>query len=99
MRVGSCIKVTMFIHKKKLNNVKEENDSEMKIRRKRLQKGDTIGSVSPSRPPGRDELERSLQFIEERGLKWKFGQHAKNINGYLARTDEERGEDIETLFQ
>src|SRR5699024_2030941 len=55
--------------------------------------------VSPSSPPGREELKGSLQVIEELGIKWKFGKHAKNINGYLAGTDEERVEDIETLFQ
>ena len=71
----------------------------MKIRPKRLQKGDTIGIVSPSSPPGREELEKSLDFLDELGLKWKFGKHAKNIHGYLAGTDEERLEDIETMFK
>ncbi len=71
----------------------------MKIRPKRLQKGDTIGIVSPSSPPGREELEKSLDFLEEIGLKWKFGEHAKNIHGYLAGTDKERLEDIEMMFK
>lgn len=71
----------------------------MRIRPQRLKKGDTVGIVSPSSPPGREELEKSLLFLEELGLKWKFGKHAKNINGYLAGTDEERLEDLETLFQ
>lgn len=71
----------------------------MRIRPKRLQKGDTIGIVSPSSPPGREELERSLLFLEELGLNWKFGKHAKNINGYLAGTDEERLEDLEAMFE
>lgn len=82
-----------------MNNFKEESELGMKVRPKRLQKGDTIGIVSPSSPPGREELEKSLQFIEELELKWKFGKHAKNINGYLAGTDEERLEDIEAMFQ
>src|SRR5690625_970123 len=71
----------------------------MKIRPTRLQKGDIIGIVSPSSPPGREELEKSLQFLEELGLNWKFGKHAKHINGYMAGTDEERLEDIEAMFQ
>lgn len=71
----------------------------MKIRPKRLQKGDTIGIVSPSSPPGREELEKSLDFLDELGLKWKFGKHAKNIHGYLAGTDKERLEDIEMMFK
>src|SRR5699024_12440603 len=71
----------------------------MKIRPNRLQKGDTIGIVSPSSPPGRGELEKSLQFLKELGLNWKFAKHAKHINGYLAGTDEERLEDIEAMVQ
>lgn len=70
----------------------------MKIRPKRLQKGDTVGIVSPSSPPGREELEKSLSFLEELGLKWKFAKNAKNIHGYLAGTDQERLEDLEEMF-
>lgn len=70
----------------------------MKIRPKRLQKGDTVGIVSPSSPPGREELEKSLSFLEELGLKWKFAKNAKNIQGYLAGTDQERLEDLEEMF-
>lgn len=70
----------------------------MRIRPKRLQKGDTVGIVSPSSPPGREELEKSLVFLEELGLKWKFAKNAKNIHGYLAGTDEERLADLEEMF-
>lgn len=71
----------------------------MKIRPKRLQKGDTIGIISPSSPPDPESLEKSLAFLEELGLKWKFGKHAKKINGYLAGTDEERLEDLHDMFK
>lgn len=70
----------------------------MKIRPKRLQKGDTVGIVSPSSPPGREELEKSLEFLDELGLKWKFAKNAKNIHGYLAGTDDERLADLEEMF-
>lgn len=70
----------------------------MKIRPERLKKGDTIGIVSPSSPPGREELERSLVFLESLGLKWKFAKNAKNIHGYLAGTDDERLADLEEMF-
>jgi len=49
----------------------------MRIRPQRLQKGDTIGIISPSSPPNPENLARSLKFLEELGLKWKFGKHAK----------------------
>lgn len=71
----------------------------MRIRPQRLQKGDTIGIVSPSSPPDPENLEKSLEFLQQLGLKWKFGKHAKNINGYLAGTDAERLEDLHDMFQ
>ena len=70
----------------------------MRIRPKRLQPGDTIGIVAPSSPPNQANLERSLAFLEQLGLKWKLGQHVYNVNGYLAGTDDERLQDLEDMF-
>lgn len=70
----------------------------MKIRPQRLQKGDTIGIIAPSSPPNQENLERSLAFLEQLGLKWKFGKHVKNVHGYLAGTDEERLQDLHDMF-
>ncbi len=80
----------------------DESEREVKTmntRPQRLQKGDTIGIVSPSSPPDRQNLENSLAFLEQLGLKWKFATHAKNIHGYLAGTDDERLADLEEMFQ
>lgn len=71
----------------------------MNRRPQRLQKGDVVGIVSPSSPPDRDNLERSLAFLEQLGLQWKFARHAKNIHGYMAGTDDERLADLEEMFQ
>jgi muramoyltetrapeptide carboxypeptidase len=71
----------------------------MRIRPERLQIGDTIGIISPSSPPNPENLERSLKFLEGLGLKWKFGKHARKINGYLAGTDAERLEDLHAMFK
>ena len=70
----------------------------MKLLPKRLQPGDTIGIVAPSSPPNQESLERSYAFLEKLGLKWKLGQHVKDVNGYLAGTDDDRLADIETMF-
>jgi len=70
----------------------------MKIRPQRLQKGDTIGIIAPSSPPNQENLERSLAFLEQLGLKWTFGKHVKNVHGYLAGTDEERLQDLHDMF-
>ncbi|CAM3190540.1 LD-carboxypeptidase [Filibacter tadaridae] len=70
----------------------------MKIRPQRLQQGDTIGIIAPSSPPNQENLQKSLAFLEELGLKWQFGKHVKTAHGYLAGTDEERLEDLEDMF-
>ncbi|WP_040285426.1 S66 peptidase family protein [Sporosarcina koreensis] len=70
----------------------------MKLTPKRLQRGDTIGIVSPSSPPNQESLERSYVFLEQLGLKWKLGEHVKDVNGYLAGEDDDRLADIESMF-
>src|SRR6478672_10077386 len=70
----------------------------MKIRPQRLRKGDTIGIIAPSSPPDQESLEQSLTFLGELGLQWKFGENVRNVNGYLAGTDEERLEDLHEMF-
>ncbi|MET1012954.1 MAG: LD-carboxypeptidase, partial [Paenisporosarcina sp.] len=49
----------------------------MRIRPPRLQKGDTIGIISPSSPPNLESLQRSLAFIENLGLNVKMGKHVE----------------------
>ncbi len=70
----------------------------MKIRPQRLQQGDTIGIIAPAGPPNQESLERSLAFLEQLGLKWKFGKNVKNVYGYLAGTDKERLDDLHDMF-
>lgn len=70
----------------------------MRIRPQRLQQGDTIGIIAPAGPPNQESLERSLAFLEQLGLKWKFGKSVKNVQGYLAGTDEERLTDLHDMF-
>ncbi|WP_342507424.1 LD-carboxypeptidase [Sporosarcina sp. FSL K6-2383] len=70
----------------------------MKIRPQRLQQGDTIGIIAPAGPPNQERLNRSLAFLESLGLQWRFGNSVKNVNGYLAGTDDERLNDLHDMF-
>ncbi|WOV87448.1 LD-carboxypeptidase [Sporosarcina oncorhynchi] len=70
----------------------------MRIRPKRLRQGDTIGIVSPASPSEEESLQRALPFLEQLGLKWKFGKHVYDKNGYLAGTDDDRRQDLEDMF-
>nr|WP_224771255.1 LD-carboxypeptidase [Metabacillus idriensis] len=69
------------------------------IKPQALKKGDTIGIISPASPPNKENLKRSLSFLEETGLKFKLGKHIEREYGYLAGTDDERAEDVHTMFQ
>lgn len=71
----------------------------MKIRPRRLQKGDTIGIIAPSSPPNLQQLKNSLSFLEELGLSYKMGKNVEKVHGYLAGTDEERLEDLHEMFE
>lgn len=70
----------------------------MKIRPKRLQKGDTIGIIAPSSPPNLKQLTNSLAFLDELGLSYQMGKSVENVYGYLAGTDEDRLEDLHEMF-
>jgi len=71
----------------------------MVVKPSRLRRGDTVGIIAPASPPNLENLQRSLAFLSDLGLKVKMGQHVKQINGYLAGSDNERIEDLHTMFQ
>lgn len=69
-----------------------------RIKPKRLKKGDTIGLITPSSSITEEQLEKAIKNMKSLGLKIKLGKHIKAINGYLAGTDEQRLEDLHTMF-
>lgn len=72
------------------------------IKTKHLQKGDTIGIVSPSAPLARlvpHRVEKGIQMLKSFGFKVKIGKHALKITGYTAGSAKERAEDINNFFR
>ncbi|ARF17342.1 LD-carboxypeptidase [Sporosarcina ureae] len=69
------------------------------IRPAHLVQGDVIGIVAPASPVEREVLERSFQFLEQLGLRYKVGRSVYKKNGYLAGTDEERLADLHEMFK
>lgn len=69
------------------------------IKPRHLKKGDTIGMISPAGilpdPERYGEIDRTIRGL---GFKIKRGKHSRNRNGYLAGTDRERAEDLNTMF-
>lgn len=71
----------------------------MKIRPKRLQKGDTVGIIAPSSPPNIERLTKALEFLEELGLRYVLGNTIQRREHYLAGTDRERAADLQEMIE
>ncbi|MDZ7680316.1 MAG: LD-carboxypeptidase [Fodinibius sp.] len=69
------------------------------IRPQRLQKGDTIGLVSPaSRLPKKKQYGKIIRQIKNLGYRVKVAEHARKRYGYLAGEDKLRAKDLNTMF-
>ena len=71
------------------------------IKPQHLQKGDTIGIVSPSAPmaglvPHR--VTKGVEMIKALGFRVKIGKHALKITGHTAGSPKERAADIHDFF-
>ena len=69
------------------------------LRPRRLQPGDTVGLISPSRATFlSQDLVIASELLAALGLKAKPGQRVLNRYGYLGGRDEDRAADINELF-
>jgi muramoyltetrapeptide carboxypeptidase len=64
-----------------------------------LIKGDTVGVVAPAGPVDPAQLEKGLQIIRKMGLDPVQGKHLLARNGFLSGSDEERAEDLMSMFR
>jgi muramoyltetrapeptide carboxypeptidase len=68
------------------------------IKPPRLQVGDIVGLVAPAGVIGQKDVEDAMKTFAELGLKVKLGKHILDQYGYLAGTDIQRANDINTMF-
>lgn len=69
------------------------------LKAKALEKGQTIGIISPASACNKDDLIKGIEYLESIGYKTKISNNAlKSYNGY-AGTDEERVSDINAFFK
>lgn len=69
----------------------------------KLQTGDTIGIIAPSKAPRRDEfteirIQNASAFLESLGLKVKFAPHVYNNGLYCGAQLSDRIDDIHNMF-
>lgn len=72
------------------------------IKPPKLNKGDTIGLVSPSCPLAglvKHRVNRAIKQLKEMGFKVKLGQSSLAVSGYTAGSAKERAKDINTFFK
>lgn len=64
-----------------------------------LNKGDTIGIVSPSSPVLEHQLKSGIRFLEENGFKVKYGKNIFSHERFLAGKDDDRANDLMDFFK
>ncbi len=65
----------------------------------RLKAGDTVGLINPAGATFHpDDVTIAAEMMAALGLKMKTGKHLLDRHGYLAGTDKDRAEDINTMF-
>jgi muramoyltetrapeptide carboxypeptidase len=67
---------------------------------KKLNKKDVIGIISPASSPDEfSRVEKGVKYLESLGYRVKVGKHVGKNHGYLAGNDEERLEDLHSMFK
>lgn len=70
------------------------------IRPPRLRAKEIIGLVSPaSTPSSAEKVEKAVSYLERCGYRVKLGRHVLDVRGYLAGSDEDRAEDLNTMLR
>lgn len=70
------------------------------IKPKRLEKGDTIGVISPASPSERkSDVLRSAEYLDSIGYKVVIGKNVNKTKGFVAASEEERAADFNEMFR
>lgn len=70
------------------------------VKPKKLNKGDLIGIISPASSPDESyKIEKGVSYLEKCGYKVVVGKNVGKFHGYLAGSDEERLDDLHSMFK
>jgi muramoyltetrapeptide carboxypeptidase len=71
----------------------------MIIKPSALSKGDCIGIICPASPPSAiEKIFKGAEYLERLGYRVELGKNIQKVYGYLAGTDRERADDINSMF-
>jgi len=69
------------------------------VKPRKLEKGDVIGIIAPaSAPADFSRVGKAAAYFESFGYRVKVGKNASKKRGYLAGTDDERLDDLHSMF-
>src|SRR3954465_6451749 len=68
------------------------------IKPKALRRGDAIGVIAPAGPVNREQMERALARVQERGFRIKTYGDLYRSSGYLAGDDATRAAELMAAF-
>jgi muramoyltetrapeptide carboxypeptidase len=71
----------------------------MAIKPMALQRGDTVGVVTLGSPLNAGVIRTHIAYLQSMGLEVVVGRYVYAENGYLAGTDEERADDLMSMFK
>lgn len=80
------------------NNKKDKKNTTEKIKPKRLEKGNTIGLITPAGVITEEQLKETIEKIEKLGFKTYYLPSVLSQFGYFAGTDQERVDEIMHMF-
>lgn len=70
------------------------------IKARHLEKGHTIGVISPASPSAtRSEIPRAVEYIEALGYRVVLGKNVNKCHGFTAASEEERADDLNEMFR
>ncbi len=70
------------------------------IKPKRLEKGDTIGVISPASPSEKkSDVLRSAEYLDSIGYNVVIGKNVNKSKGFVAASEEERAADFNEMFR
>lgn len=70
------------------------------VKPKKLTRGDLIGVISPASTPDESaRTEQGVRYLEKLGYRVKVGRNVGKTHGYLAGEDDERLDDLHTMFK
>lgn len=75
------------------------NDDLLLLKPQSLQKGDTVGLITPASAAKREAFEKAVDNLEKLSFRVKYSENMNVRKGFLAGTDQQRLDDIHRMFE